>query len=426
MSTEIVMPNMGFDAQEARIIEWLKQPGDIVQRGDVIAIIESDKANVELESLGEGVLLEQLFPPDTLVKVGAVIARVGSPNERLTARPTSVGLVASAPTARPVMVEVSPVARRIAEEYGLDLATIKGSGPSRKIMRQDVENLLQPTASKTKTFHANGGVRALPKVRQAARNLGISLADIKPTGRHGEITLADLQARQSTLTTAVPLPEKAGAREIVLSRMRQTIGERLRRSMQEAPHFYVSGEFDLETALTRLKTMAGVRVNDLVQYLVVQTLLHVPELNATFENGHLYHHEAVDLAMAVALDDGLITPTLPSAQNYSLQGLAQTSRALVERARNNRLQPADLQAGTFTISNLGVVKQVDQFTAVINPPQVGILAVGAVKPRPVVINGGLHVRNTVHLTLSGDHRVVDGITLGKFMATFQDELDRFN
>jgi pyruvate dehydrogenase E2 component (dihydrolipoamide acetyltransferase) len=269
-------------------------------------------------------------------------------------------------------------------------------------------------------------VRALPKVRLAARNLGISLTDIKPTGRQGEITLADLQAHQSTLTTAVPLPEKAGAREIVLSRMRQTIGERLRRSMQEAPHFYVSGEFDLEAALTRLKTMAGVRVNDLVQYLVVQTLLRVPELNATFENGHLYYHEAVDLAIAVALDDGLITPTLPNAQNYSLQGLAQTSRALVERARNNRLQPADLQAGTFTISNLGVVKQVDQFTAVINPPQVGILAVGTVKPRPVVINGGLHVRNTVHLTLSGDHRVVDGMTLGKFMAVFQTELDRFN
>ncbi|MBI5928830.1 MAG: 2-oxo acid dehydrogenase subunit E2 [Chloroflexi bacterium] len=410
---DIVMPNMGFDAQEARIVEWLKNPGDLVRRGDVIAVIESDKANVELESLGDGVLLEQLFPPDTLVKVGAIIARVGSPNEQ--------AIAPSSPTPTlPMMVEVSPVARRIAEEHGLDLAAVTGSGPSGKIMRQDVEKLIQ-SASVPQPSNGKKGIMALPKVRQTARQLGVSLADVTPTGRHGEITLADIQQRIST-----PAREKSGVREIALSRMRQTIGERLHRSMQEAPHFYVSGEFDLEAALTRLKTISGVRVNDLLQYLVVQTLLRVPELNATFENGHLYYHETVNLAIAVSLEDGLITPVLADAQQLSLQGIAQASRALVERARSNHLHPSDLQSGTFTISNLGVVKQVDQFTAVINPPQVGILAVGTVKPRPVVINGGLHVRNTVYLTLSGDHRVVDGMTLGKFMATFQEELERFS
>ncbi len=417
---DIVMPNMGFDAQEARIIEWLKKPGDAVRRGDVIAIIESDKANVELESLGDGVVLEQLFPADTLVKVGEVIARVGSAQDRpvvqSSAKPTPALNVAS--------VEVSPVARRMAEEHGLELSSVTGTGPGGKIMRQDVERLVATPPAKS----SNGkhGILALPKVRQAARQLGVNLTDITPTGRHGDITLADVQQHQTRLTQpSAPAREKSGVREVALSRMRQTIGERLRRSMQDAPHFYVSGEFDLEAALSRLKTLSGVRVNDVLQYLVVQTLLRVPELNATFENGHLYYHEAVNLAIAVSLDDGLITPVLADAQQYSLQGIAQASRALVERARTNHLHPADLQAGTFTISNLGVVKQVDQFTAVINPPQVAILAVGTVKARPVVINGGLHVRNTVHLTLSGDHRVVDGMTLGKFMATFQEELERF-
>jgi pyruvate dehydrogenase E2 component (dihydrolipoamide acetyltransferase) len=214
-------------------------------------------------------------------------------------------------------------------------------------------------------------------------------------------------------------------REVILSRMRRTIGERLSRSMQEAPHFYVSGEFDLEAALDKLAAYPDARINDLLQYLTVRTLLRAPELNATYEQGRLYHHQSVHLAVAVALEDGLLTPVIPNAERYSLQGLAEESRGLVQRARSNRLQPADLQGGTFTISNLGVARQVDQFTAVINPPQVAILAVGTVKPRPVAINGGLHIRHTVHLTLSGDHRVVDGMTLGRFMATFQDELDRF-
>ena len=165
-------------------------------------------------------------------------------------------------------------------------------------------------------------------------------------------------------------------------------------------------------------------INDLLQYLTVQTLLRVPELNATYENGRLLHHRSVNLAIAVAREDGLITPVLAGAERYSLSGLASESRALIQRARDNRLQAADLQSGTFTISNLGVVPQVEHFTAVINPPQVAILAVGSVKPRPVVIGGGLHIRHTVHLTLSGDHRVVDGMHLAQFMAAFQDALDR--
>ena len=158
----------------------------------------------------------------------------------------------------------------------------------------------------------------------------------------------------------------------------------------------------------------------------MQALRRVPALNATYENETLYRHDSINLAVAVALEDGLLTPVLAGAERFSLQGLAQESRKLIERARANKLQPNDLQGGTFTISNLGVIRQVDQFTAIINPPQVAILAVGTVKQRPLVIDGGLHIRHTVHLTLSGDHRVVDGMHLGQFMAAFQAELDHFS
>jgi pyruvate dehydrogenase E2 component (dihydrolipoamide acetyltransferase) len=154
-------------------------------------------------------------------------------------------------------------------------------------------------------------------------------------------------------------------------------------------------------------------------------LLHVPELNATYENGRLYQYQTINLAIAVAREDGLITPVIQGAERYSLVELAAESRPLIQRAQASHLQAADLQPGTFTISNLGVIQQVDQFTAVINPPQVAILAVGAIKPRPVVIGGGLHVRRTVHLTLSGDHRVVDGLHLARFMASFQEQINYF-
>jgi pyruvate dehydrogenase E2 component (dihydrolipoamide acetyltransferase) len=425
MPANILMPNLGFDTQEARIVEWQKHPGDTVRKGDIVAIVESDKANVELESAADGILLEHLFPADTVVKVGEIIARVGAAGEVASFATTSSSVPASAPS-------ISPVARRIAEENNINLASIVGSGAGGRIMRQDVEALLiVPIAN------GSNSLLALPKIRKAAKEAGVDLHSIAPTGQSGQVTMSDLQhfvdgqaAKVPSITpvSAAQSPSSDGVQEISLSRMRQTIGQRLSQSMQDAPHFYVSGEFDLEDALARLKAFSEPRprINDLIQYLTVQTLQAVPQLNATYHAGKLYRHSSIHLAIAIGLDDGLLTPVLPNAERYSLQGIAQETRALVERTRAGRLRPEDLREGTFTISNLGVIKQVEQFTAVINPPQVAILAVGAVKQRPLVLNGGLHIRHTVKLTLSGDHRVVDGLVLGQFMSAFQTELDRFS
>ncbi|MCC6804691.1 MAG: 2-oxo acid dehydrogenase subunit E2 [Anaerolineae bacterium] len=424
MATDIVLPNAGFDTQVARILEWLVKPGDAVAKGDVIAVIESDKANVELESIVSGVVLDLLYPVDTDVPVGAVIARVGSADERATQAAESPAAPASE------NARVSPVAHRLATNHQVDPARIAGSGPRGRVIREDVERYLQSTNGTNRPAR----VRALPKVRRAARQAGIDLALVAPSGEAGQVTLADLQAYRQAAAPAIPERQaepdgepREGVTEIPLSRMRQTIASRLQKSAQDAPHFYVTGEFDVEAALARLAALPEPRprINDLIQYLTVRTLMQVPQLNATFEDGHLYQHHGIHLAVAVSRDDGLLTPVLQGADRFSLEGLMKESRALIARARENRLQPADLSGGTFTISNLGIVPQVDHFTAVINPPQVAILAVGTMKQRPVILSGGIFAHHTVHLTVSGDHRVVDGMTLARFLAVFQQELDSF-
>ncbi len=402
MSIDVLMPNLGFDTQSGRLIEWLKRPGEAVQKGEALAVIESDKANVELEAVTAGILVEQLAQAGDEVAVGAVIARIGS---------------ASAAPQR-----VSPVAQRMAREHQIDPQQVAGSGGRGRVMRRDIEALQgEPVAT------SNGqGVRALPKVRRMARQQGIRLQDVLAAGYPNPITEAALAAfaQQQKPATGVAAPE--GVRRIPLSRARQTMARRLGESMREAPHFYVTGEFVFDAALERLQTLPGnLRITDLMAYLVTQTLLRVPRLNATFTNDAVNQYGAVDLAVAVARNDGLLTPVLRDAGRYSLAGLAVELRGLIERARHNQLTAADLNGGTFTLSNLGMVREVDHFTAVLNPPQVGILAVGALKPRAVVLDNGLFIRQTAHLTLSGDHRAVDGMDLARFLTFFAEELSRF-
>lgn len=450
MSTDIVMPNLGFDAQQARLIEWLKKPGDPVRSGEVIAVVESDKANVELESVAGGTLLEILVEAGIEVPIGTVIARVGE-GQVQAKTPAAAPAAPPAPApAQPTAVEITPVARKLADEHGVDLSQVTGTGPRGRITREDVE---QAVNSRAAAPSAAGGILALPKVRKAAREAGVDLATVKATGADGIITMADLQAHLQAKAAPVaaapaavesvvapapqpvaapapvsqPTPPPEGAKAIPLSRIRQLIGRRMVESKQTAPHFYVGGEFDLEPALQRLKRLAEPRpgINDLIQYLAIQALRRVPALNAILQDDTIYQSESINLSIAVARPEGLITPVLHGAERFSLNGLAQESRKLIARARDNKLQPDDLKGGTFTISNLGVMRQVDQFAAILNPPQVAILAVGTVKQRPLVIDGGLHIRHTVHLTLSGDHRAIDGMDLGNFLAAFQTELDNF-
>jgi len=437
MAVDVLMPNLGFDTQTGRLVEWLKQPGDAVMKGDALAIIESDKANVELEALASGVLLDQRVRADEEVAIGTVIGRIGSAGEyQLVAPPPEAAAAVTAISDDYPAPRVSPLAQRLARELDVPVEQITGSGGRGRVMRRDIEayHKVQTQANPPVVNSADThGVMALPRVRRAARERDIDLHAVLEAGFNNPITLATLEAfaAQSTLPPVAeapaPLTAPEGVTLVPLSRLRQTIGRRLSESMREAPHFYVTGEFIFDAALDKLKGLAGkAKINDLILYLTAQTLTRVPALNATFATGSLYRHDAVHLALAVARDDGLISPVLRDVGRFSLTGLAGEIRTLVGRTRANRLSVEDLQGGTFTVSNMGMVAQVEHFTAVINPPQVGILAVGALKPRPIVIDGGLFIRQTAHLTLSGDHRAVDGMDLARFMAVFQEELDRFS
>lgn len=440
-ATNIVLPNLGFGMEEGRLIRWLKQPGESVHKGEPIAEIESDKTNVELESTVDGIVMELCYPADTVIPVGATLAKI-----QTEIHPSgSSGEAAFAPlsTVAPESPRVTPLARRMIESHGVDTALVKGTGNRGAITQADIRGMLT-TPPNAQPAQPNGSPLrplAAPATKQLAREYGIDLRLVAGTGTEGRITRADVAAAieaqalppvveaerpTAMLSTPPPTPSQSeipSRTKRPFEKMRQTIAARLTQSMQTAPHIYVNAELDLTPALRNLP--AGIGINALMLYSVVQTLKAAPALNATFEDGDLYGYPNVNLAIAVALPSGLITPVLHRADDYSLSGLADRARDLINRARDGKLKPQELGGGTFTVSNLGTVKQVDRFTAILNPPQIGILAIGAAKERPFVIDGGLHVRTTVHLTLSVDHRAVDGMQAALFLEQFDGQLQAF-
>ena len=381
MLVDVVLPNLGFGMEEGQLLAWLKAPGDAVRKGEPLAEVEGDKTTVELEALADGVLEQQLVPAETTVPVGTVLARI---------RSGARAAVSSAPAA-----PAPPAAKAAAPPPPREIVAAPSPAPR---------------------------LRVAPALRRLAREHGIALEELAASVPGGRVTRADVEARIAAQSSVPAAPAEREA--VPLSTMRQIIARRLAQGMQEMPHFFVRAELDFSAALDALPE--GVGVNALLLWLTVKALQDVPQFNATFEQGTLWRHAHIDLAQAVALPDGLLTPVLRKAEGESLAGLAQRSRELVARARTGRLRPEEMQGGSFTLSNLGVVQQVDDFTAIINPPQVGILAVGALRERPVVIDGGLHIRQTAHLTVSADHRIVDGMLAAQLLAAFDQHLQAFS
>jgi pyruvate dehydrogenase E2 component (dihydrolipoamide acetyltransferase) len=426
--TDVVLPNLGFGMEEGRVIAWLKGPGDAVHKGEAIAEIESDKATVELEAVVDGTLEEITVPAGTVAVVGGVLARIRTEKAVPTAPPPAP----SAGPSQPIPGRATPVAERLAREHGIDLAQVTGTGPGGRILREDVQAVIDRAASQAAAGSGRAKVLAAPAVRKLARDHDIDLGSVRGTGKDGHITRADVEAAlaagaRHTTRETVELPPVSlddGRREVPVSQMRRAIARLLAQTVQEAPQFYTTAELDVTHALAVLPKEIG--INNLILYVTIQTLKDLPELNATYEDGHLYEYEHVNLAVAVALPSGLITPVLHRADDYSLAALAERARNLIVRARENRLRREELSGGSFTVSNLGMVQQVERFTAILNPPQVGILAVGAAKDRPVVIDGGLHVRKTVYVTLTADHRIVDGLVAARFLEAFDHRLQAFS
>ncbi len=396
MAIEIRMPSLAPSIEEVTLVRWLKKPGDAVKAGDVIAEVETDKALVDLEATDEGVI-GRLFVNDGArgVKVGSVIAVLVKPGEAVPQGPTNQTVPAaltqpaafavvpapamresaSAPTTPGARVLASPLARRLASQAALDLAALRGSGPNGRIVKRDVE---------------------------AARPAGVAAAPASLT--------------QAGLT--------ADYEDIEHSAMRRTIAQRLSAAKQQVPHFYLTIDCELD-ALLQLRSKFNeavpsgkLSVNDFIVKAVAHAMGQVPAVNAAWTEAAIRRYRRVDIAVAVATPGGLITPILRDVSAKSLGVISSEIKALAERAKAGRLLPHEYQGGSFTISNLGMYG-IREFSAIINPPQACILAVGAAEQRAVVKAGHLAVATVMSCTLSADHRVVDGVVGAEFLAAFK-------
>ncbi len=400
MATSVVMPQMGYDMQEGTLVRWLKQEGEEIARGEAIAEIETDKAVIEMEAYASGVVLKAVVAEGSTVPVGETIAFIGSPGEPVpeVAAPAAPAAEAAPepeqaaettePAAAPASgaVRASPVARRLAQEKGIDLAQVTGTGPNGRITREDVE------------AHERSAAAAPAPAAEAP-------APVEPAarGQQGEL--------------------------VPLTRMRQAIARRTAQSKREVPHFYVSAGVDMTAAMAlrqqineALAGAARVSVNDLIVKACALTLAKYPAFNASFEGNNLRMNPAINVSIAVAVEYGLLVVSLGDCRGRSLVDISQAARGAVERAQSGVLREDDYTGGTFSISNMGMF-DVDSFSAIIYPPQSAVLAVGTVRQQPVVRDGEIKVAQMMQATLSTDHRVADGAQAAEFLVEVKRVLE---
>lgn len=436
MATAVEMPKMSDTMEEGVLVAWLVEEGDTVSAGDVVAQVETDKATMDLEVYDDGVLLKRVVEEGASVPIGGLIAVLGDEGEDVrdvlasygggkksegepagedrdadrktpettgSAAPSGDGaaeaLPASVPAAAPpapdgARIKASPLARRMASEGGLDLTSLRGSGPEGRIVKRDVEAALE------------GKAPAAPAKAPAP---------------------AERAPDRAPAPKPAPAPvEGDGYEALPISQMRKTIARRLSESKFTAPHFYLTVEVDMERAVavrTQLNALAEaqgrgkVSFNDLITKACAVALRAHPQVNASYleQEGEIRQHHAVNVAVAVAVDEGLLTPVIRDADRKGLAQIAEETRSLAEKARGKQLQPQDWEGSTFTTSNLGMFG-IEEFTAIINPPNACILAIGAIRDVPVVKDGEIVPGKRMKVTLSCDHRVVDGATGAQFLS----------
>ena len=399
MPTKVVMEALSPTMEEGRLVEWKKAEGDPVATGDVLAEVETDKAVMELVARADGVMLKQVVAAGATVPVAEVVGWIGEAGEAIpggeatapaapaspppaatpAAAPEAPAPAPAAPPAAPAAAEAggrikaSPVARRIASERGIDLAGVAGSGPEGRIIKRDVESLAAGTAA----------------------------ADVMPS---------------------------AGFTDVPLSQMRKTIAKRLVQSLGPIPTFYLTAEVDMERAADAREALIArdpegkFSFNDIIIRATAQALRLHPWVNAWWGDNAIRQWHDIHVGVAVAIEDGLITPVIRHADRKGLRAIATEVRDLAGRARAKKLQVEEYTGATFTVSNLGMFG-IDDFTAIINPPEAGILAVGRIEPRAVVVDGAVVVRRRMRITLSCDRRVIDGATGAAFLQTLVGMLE---
>jgi pyruvate dehydrogenase E2 component (dihydrolipoamide acetyltransferase) len=434
MATPIIMPKFGMAQEEGTILRWLKHEGDTVAKGDVLLEVQTDKVDMEVESPASGVLRDVRYSEDATVPVTTVIAVIAGLQEELRIRADAGSHQAVAqPTIvdiqPPVEPRVTPVAQRIATEQGVDLQGISGTGAAGRITKADVERLT--SASSTL-------VRATPAARRLARESGVELDSVVGTGPSGRVQASDVASGVAQLTPQPPAAQPTGARPLkpdgVLTGKRRVIASRMTQSWQSTPHIFLTVAVDMTNAehlrvdLAEEAALQGAKlsVTAVIAHALAKALARHPRMNALLRNQGdelvLQTEQDVNLGIAVALPEGLIVPVLKDAAKIGLAETARRIGVISAAARESRLTPDDVRGGTFTLSNLGMFA-VDHFTAIINQPQVGILAVGRMQTRPEWDGAAFQPRQMLEITLSADHRAVDGATASAFLSELKRLLE---
>jgi pyruvate dehydrogenase E2 component (dihydrolipoamide acetyltransferase) len=431
------MPKLSPTMEEGQLSRWLKKEGDKVSMGEPIAEIDTDKATMEMQSLSNGVLRKILIGEGESAPLGQPIAIIGEPDEDISSLLKSIGekapQAAAAPAEESEPVDESAPAEESAAKPAAESSESKPTVPAAEPRqpsppaRDDGRQLISPIAARM------------------AAEAGISLSSLQGSGPGGRIVKRDIEAAMTEKPRAKTAPsmrlgapamsaekgavyEPSAYRDEPLSEMRRTIARRLVTSLGPVPHFFLTSEIDMERAadlrraINELDPDLKLSVNDVIIKVAAAALIAHPQVNASFQDKTIRHYEHADIGVAVATENGLITPIVRSADLKSLPQIATEVRELAARARARKLKPEEYTGASFSISNLGMFG-IDEFTAVINPPEGAILAVGAMAPKAVAREGSVVVRQTMRVTLSCDHRAIDGATGAQFLQTFKQILE---
>jgi pyruvate dehydrogenase E2 component (dihydrolipoamide acetyltransferase) len=454
MATKVVMEALSPTMEEGRLVKWLKAEGDAVKSGDVLAEVETDKAVMELVARGDGILRKQLGKEGDASPVGTLLAVIAPADENIdeliakagaTAQPAAAEPAAAAPAqgAPPSPVPPPPAGSQeeaaapqqetqsaVARPAGAGAAVAPPPPPPRPEITGAAPGTTGASAPPPPTVGANGRQRSSPLARRLASDRGIELSLVRGSGPGGRIIKRDIESAMAAAGAhpkpAVAQPAKrlisreGDYQDIPLTQIRKTIARRLAESIGPVPTFYLTAEFDMvrasemRAALKEIGDEFKVSFNDIVLKAVANALADHPEVNAHWMVDRIRHFNRVHVAMAVAVEEGLITPVIFDADRKTLTDISREAKQLAELARQRKLMPEQYTGSTFSVSNLGMLG-IDQFTAIINPPESGILAVGAVEEKPVVIDGNIVARQRMRVTMSCDHRVVDGATGARFL-----------
>ncbi|WP_420645084.1 dihydrolipoamide acetyltransferase family protein [Candidatus Leptofilum sp.] len=435
MATPIIMPKFEMSQEEALVMAWLVAEGDFVEKGDPLMEVETDKVTMEVEAPEDGILRGVLVQDGDVVPVAETIAYIVPKGEEWSP-PKVEPETAAAPA--PAVETVSPpkatpIAQRIATANEIDINEVMPAANDQKIRRQEVEQFLQerqtaPARNGRHETEPSGKVRATPAARRVAKGRGLELAQISGSGPRGRVQANDVTSFKLPSSSAKPTPPIIeDVEQLPINRMRRTIAERLTQSYQAIPHITFTVTADMTAVLDLRQRLneqaekegaARVSVTAVLAKVCAWALGRHPLVNASWHDDSIQLHRQANIGIAVALDDGLIVPVVQNVAALGLLDIANQMRTLTARARENRLQPQDVQGGTFTISNLGMLG-IDHFTAIINPPQSAILAVGRTVKQPLVVEteagDELVIRPLLKMTLSVDHRTVDGAVAARFL-----------